>query len=67
MIEINEDRLVNFLIGFATGTIFIMLIALASNCSVQDYDYKYMDIGKLTCLEINSEIVSCDWSEFSNG
>jgi hypothetical protein len=61
----NENKFAHFLMGFAAGVFFFFIILLiVSSCSALDYEYKYIDIEDLICIEVNSEIVSCDWSEF---
>ncbi len=55
----------HFFVGFAFGVLFLIIVlAMGASCIVSDYEYKYIDIGDLTCLEISSEIVSCDWTGF---
>lgn len=65
MRDITENEFAHLAIGFAFGVLFFFIVLLiGASCSASDYEYKYIDIGNLTCLEISSEIVSCDWTGF---
>jgi len=65
MSDAIENGAGHFAVGFGFGVLFLLIVMLmGTSCLASDYEYKYIDIGNLTCLEISSEIVSCDWTGF---
>ncbi len=54
----------NFWTGFALGVLacFLVLGVLVS-CYSPKLSYTYIDIDGMPCIKVNSELISCDWSD----
>ncbi len=64
------DEFYKVILSFLVGIfIFLLGMSIAVCCSIKKPEkpyYNYLDIDGMTCIKINDDFVSCDWSEWNN-